>query len=436
MTAGKILSYHPHSFHEYEKEEPGLSISPQLNGGNSNISVTSASVTSSMATPVVSNSYHRGESNAQKLVSKQKQSLTTCTSNTRLIQLSSIILLATCMVLVGLSRFHSADNGYAHRIETIVVKNTDITDYLNEDAGYELVEQTGGGKVTNNQIQKDLEDMGLQLEGSRQKDIYESIMNVDHAIHEASSASQVIFWEPSTLGTLASSSNADDVLIDNMMNVASQCFDREVVTFGSYELQSTERESILSDQQQQQSQTRPIAIFASSFHQAATTMELFDSSNQKVAIAILPNPIDAYLPYYNAQKEDGPTNSFSDNLIIRSLLGIQENRKVDDNDFYAARRILRSKFFICSCEYPTDTLKRLIYMMDKDGISKTEVCRNARQKWNQECRARDTQRERNFQTNQELMGYIQSEHQYDIQLYEDSKTFFLEETNLFPSDLR
>ena len=434
MTAGKILSYHPHSFHEYEKEEPGLSISPQLNGGNSNISVTSASVTSSMVTPVVSNSYHRGESNAQKLVSKQKQSLTTsCTSNTRLIQLSSIILLATCMVLVGLSRFHSADNGYAHRIETIVVKNTDITDYLNEDAGYELVEQTGGGKVTTNQIQKDLESIGLQLEGSRQKDIYESIMNVDHAIHEASSASQVMFWEPSTLGTLASSSN---VMIDNMMNVASQCFDREVVTFGSYELQSTERESILSDQQQQ-SQTRPLAIFASSFHQAATTMELFDSSNQKVAIAILPNPIDAYLPYYNAQKEDGPTNSLSDNLIIRSLLGIeQENRKVDDNDFYAARQILRSKFFICSCEYPTDTLKRLIYMMDTDGISKTEVCRNARQKWNQECRARDTQRERNFQTNQELMGYIQSEHHYDIQLYEDSKTFFLEETNLFPSDLR
>lgn len=434
MTAGKILSYHPHSFHEYEKEEPGLSISPQLNGGNSNISVTSASVTSSMVTPVVSNNYHREGSNAQKLVSKQKQSLTTsCTSNTRLIQLSSIILLATCMVLVGLSRFHSADNGYAHRIETIVVKNTDITDYLNEDAGYELVEQTGGGKVMNNQIQKDLEGMGLQLEGSSQKDIYESIVNVDHAIHEASSASQVIFWEPSTLGTLASSSN---VMIDNMMNVASQCFDREVVTFGSYELQSTERESILSDQQQQ-SQTRPLAIFASSFHQAATTMELFDSSNQKVAIAILPNPIDAYLPYYNAQKEDGPTNSLSDNLIIRSLLGIeQENRKVDDNDFYAARQILRSKFFICSCEYPTDTLKRLIYMMDTDGISKTEVCRNARQKWNQECRARDTQRERNFQTNQELMGYIQSEHHYDIQLYEDSKTFFLEETNLFPSDLR
>jgi len=284
------------------------------------------------------------------------------------------------MLLVGLSPFHSSDNGYDHRIETIVVKNTDINDYLNEDAGYELVEQTGGGKVINNQIQKDLESIGLQVEGSRQKDIYESIMTVDRAIHEASSASQVMFWEPSTLGTLASSSNADDVLIDNMMNVASQCFDREVVTFGSYELQSTERESILSDQQQQQSQTRPIAIFASSFHQAATTMELFDSSNQKVAIAILPNPIDAYLPYYNAQKDDGPTNNFSDNLIIRSLLGIQENRKVDDNDFYAARRILRSKFFICSCEYPTDTLKRLIYSMDKDGISKTEVCRNARQK--------------------------------------------------------
>lgn len=328
---------------------------------------TSISVTSSVATPIATN---------QEKDNKQKHNL--C-SSTRFVQLSSIILLSACMVMGGLSRF-SADAD-ARRIQTTVVK-----------------------KDSNNEV------------------VHQRMMNVEDSVIEAASAPQIVFWDPKT------STSDNQVLLGYLMNVISQCFGREIFKLeqneqNTYELQSTtDGDSPIVSGEQTASGGTPKAVFTSNFKQAA--MELFDASNPGVFISILQDPSDMY------NREVGVSNN--DNLLVRYLSGIEhENREVNDSDYDVARQVLQSKFVIGSCDDPSETIRRLMSMLDSSGGGGgNDTCLQARQSWNQECRKMN---ERN--RSDENILQIQQQHHYDIRLYDDAKNFFLsDQQSLFERD--
>lgn len=169
----------------------------------------------------------------------------------------------------------------------------------------------------------------------------------------------------------------------------------------------------------------PLTVFTPNIKPLA--QELFDESHRGVFVSILHNPIDIY----QQQEEVTPT---SDNLLVRYLAGIaNEERRVNNADFDVARQLLRTKFIIGSCEDPVESLKRLVRMMDgANNSGLNEQCSTARQQWNAACRKMKEVGEQNRnQGNSDILSYTQSEHEFDILLYEDSNALFLEQKRLF-----
>lgn len=303
-------------------------------------------------------------------------------SSSRLTQMLSISFLAA-IIVAGLSSFSIDANNDAHRLQTTVAKIAD--------------------KII----------LGVQ----------QNMMNADLAAVKAS-ASQIVFWDPFLED--ASTNN------ENLMSIVSLCSARPTFMFrmeepGSYALQPIEAMKPL------QIQDLPMAIFTPNFSQAA--LERFDDVNQGAFMIMLRDPIDIYLEQYEKAKEIAklPDSKSNDNLIVRYLSGMNhKNRKVNGDDYDVARQVLMSKFVIVSCDDPEETLRRVVQMT---GFSRRDLpeCRTARQRWNQECRKTKQigqQNKKNI-SHQEMLRNIESDHHFDILLYEDSKVIFHEQNAFF-----
>lgn len=384
---GKILNYHSESYnHGFEE---------------------SISVSSSAATSIAGN-----------VNGRQHKHTSSCLSS-RFIQLLLILFLAAFMVLVGLSSFAIDANNNTNRLQTTVAKNNIIEDKVDGDIGY----QSAG----NNMI------------------LQEHLMNVNDAEFEAS-ASRITFWEPylELSGALG-----NEALVTQLMTIMSECFSRAIFKMqmdgtGLYKLYPIEPipQQIRGSPNQHGSASKdiPMAVFTANFNQAA--ME-FDHP-RGAFVTIFHDPIDiyVYLEQYTKLKEgtNGHDSNNNDNLLVRHLSGIdQENRQVNNGDYNVAKKVLKLKFVIGSCENPTQTLDRLEKLSGNSNIDSDRLnhpldrCTYERKRWIQECRKMKEigQQNRRSQNNQQILKDIKSKHRYDILLYKESRKLFDEQKILF-----
>jgi hypothetical protein len=286
----------------------------------------------------------------------------------RFVKALSILTLATFMVVGGISRFFST-------LDTTVTKNVDYKYF---------------DSVANKMLQQQ-----------------QHMMNVDVAVLEASS-SQIAFWDPYL---------ANQTVENILMSIVSQCFGR-----------STFRlllDGTLKPIEQIQSYPQHFSqiIFTPSFSQDAMT-----SYNGVAFITILHNPIDIYLDQYTKR---GESFFYRDNLLVRHLSGIEhESRSVNDGDLYVAKKVLREKFIVGSCDDTTETLRRLVRMIaTADSTIGRKRCTEEKQRLNEQCRRVIGQQ--NMKDKQQLLRDIRSDHHYDVLLYEESKKLFREQSALF-----
>mmetsp|Transcript_28525 Transcript_28525/g.60195 ORF Transcript_28525/g.60195 Transcript_28525/m.60195 type:complete len:435 (-) Transcript_28525:237-1541(-) len=380
-NTGRILTYHSASF--YEDAE-------------------SISITSSMKTPIVSNLKQRRNN---ILKSECLRDSIACASSrfTRSFLLSLV-------VAWGLSSFAIHSNSYnARGLETTIAKNL--------------------GNHSNS---------GVKL--------HQLMMNVDVAVSEASASHLVylVFWEP-YLDHAGSSENK--ILAVNSMAIISQCFRRLTFSLrldeiGTYQLQpieSTQQRKLLALNSTQTiidtapSNNLPMTIFASNFEKAA--IEIFDRFHQGAFVTIFHDPVEIYLELYLRQQGGFYDSVNNDNLLVRQLSGLGvATRQVDVGDYKLAKRVLMSKFVIGSCDDPTETLRRFVKMIGNEGSNVgSEQCAAERQRWIEACgKMKDMgQRSKDDQSNFQILTHIKAKHHFDIQLYEDSKKVFLQQTKLF-----
>lgn len=344
----------------------------------------SVSVTSSTKTPKAGNGIHIRvqEALGQNALFKGTKR---CTSS-RIIKPLSLLTLMAFIVGGGLSWFAiDSNNGYAGGLQTTVAKARGVND--------------------NAMLQQRMMDAEVAARGA--------------------SASHVAFWEP----RLANPGTSATVLAENSMAVMSQCFGRSIYNFhmedsGAYQMHPV--------QNFPQTTTTQV-VFTPDFQGAA--MEIFDHFNPGAFFLIVHDPVDIYLEQYKKQNGSGDI----DNLLVRHLSGVAEDRTVNDGDFEVAKQMLGSKFVIGSCNDPTETLRRLMKMMgdssspDQVSMIANDRCATERQSWNQACRImkETVQQSRDAGPNQRLVRTIRSKHKYDILLYEASKNMFQQQSVLF-----
>ena len=344
------------------------------------------SISSSVATPVARNGNRKRRA---------------CSSS-RLTQMLSISFISA-IIVAGLSSFSIDTNNNAHRLQSTVMKITGIADNI---------------------ILK----------------VQQNMMNADLAAINAS-ASQIAFWDPFLEDATVSTNNK------NLMSIMSMCSARPTFLFrmeerGSYALQPLEAMEPLQLQGQDFSSSRaisnqqifpfsnlPMAVFTPNFSQAA--LELFDNFKQGVFVIMFRDPIDIYLEQYTKAKElsNVPDSGVNDNIFVRYLSGIDDkNRRVNSGDYDVARQVLMSKFVIGSCDDPAETLRRLRRITGVSG-GRTTGCSTARLKWNEECRKmKEIGQQNKILSHPEILQSIESDHHFDILLYEDSKIIFREQS--------
>ncbi|KAL3821651.1 hypothetical protein ACHAXA_006071 [Cyclostephanos tholiformis] len=367
MTPGKVLSYHS----ALDTEEI-------------------ISVGSSVETPIT------------RYGSRERRSC----SSFRSTQMLSIAFLVA-IIVAGLSSFSIDANNNAHSLRTTVTKFTGVADTTL---------------------------LGIQ----------QIMMDVDSAAIKASS-SQIAFWDPFLVETSAFTNS------ENLMNIVSLCSARPTFLFrmgehGSYTLQpSTAMEPpymqgqdllssrTISDQLTLPSLKLPMAVFTPNFSQ--TALELFDHSNKGAFVIMFRDPKDIYYEQYGKGRgqPNVPGSNVNDNLVVRHLSGVNNrSRRVNRNDYDVAKQMLMSKFVVVSCDDSVETLRRLGIMTGFSG-GKAPRCNQAQRKWNQECKkTKETgQQSKSNISHLEILQNIESEHRFDILLYEDSKIIFRQQHALF-----
>lgn len=375
ISAGKILSYHSESFYELEEID---------------------SDSSSVATPVARNGCHERRALRVERFIKQASVRTPYRS----IRLLSSFFILGFLVLEGLSRFTNDASNNSYRLQTTESKTSMMSE------------------LSTNTINTILQH---------------HIMDVSVAAFKAST-SQVTFWEP----YLERSTSSSFEVLNSLINITSQCFGREVFNFhmedrGSYVLNPSQIQNGISSLRKLPTDNNmPRAVFTPNVMQAAH--DLLDPFHQGAFITIFHDPIEMYLDHHIKQK--AVVKKAKDNLLVRYLSDINDaNRKVNKDDYDIARHILVSKFIIGSCDNPAETLNRLDKMIiDSDSIViASGDCTKARQRWNQECNRMKKigQRLRGNQSYRKLLNRITSTHHYDIQLYEESRKLFREQSALF-----
>lgn len=348
-----------------------------------------------MATPVARNGSHERRALRVERFIKQASVRTPYRS----IRLLSSFFILGFLVLEGLSRFTNDASNNSYRLQTTESK----TSMMN--------------KLSTNTINTILQH---------------HIMDVNVAAFKAST-SQVTFWEP----YLERSTSSSLEVLNSLMNIMSQCFGRDVFNFhmedrGSYVLNPSQIQN--GSMKIPKDINMPRAVFTPNVMQAAH--DLLDPFHQGVFITIFHDPTEMYLDHHIKQKAVVNSEKAKDNLLVRYLSDINDaNRKVNKDDYDIARHILVSKFIIGSCDNPAETLNRLDKMIiDSDSIViASGDCTNARQRWNQECNRMKKigQRLRGNQSYRKLLKRITSTHHYDIQLYEESRKLFREQSALF-----
>lgn len=326
-------------------------------------------------------------------------------SSSRLTQMLSISFISA-IIVAGLSSFSIGTNFYAHRLQTTVMKITGIADTI---------------------ILR----------------VQQNMMNANLASTNAS-ASQIAFWDPFLEDTTVSTNN------ENLMSIVSLCSARPTYLFrmeerGSYALQPLEAMGALQMQGQDLSSSRtisnqqtlpssnlPMAVFTPNFSHAA--LELFDNFKQGVFVIMFRDPIDIYLEQYTKAKElpNLPDSEVNDNLLVRYLSGIDnKNRRVNSGDYDVARQVLMSKFVIGFCDDPAETLRRLITITGVSG-GRIPGCSTARLKWSDECKKmKEIGQQNKILSRPEILQSIESDHHFDILLYEHSKIIFREQRDFF-----
>ena len=352
-----------------------------------------------MATPVVRNGSH--ERRALRIERFIKQA--SVRTPYRSIRFLSSFFILGFLALEGLSRFTNDARNNTYRLKTTESKTSTMN------------------KLNTNTINTILQH---------------HIMDVNVAAFKAST-SQVTFWEPN----LERSNSSSFEVLNSLMNIMSQCFGREVFNFhtgdsGSY--------YVLNPPQIQNGFSpltkiptdinMPRAVFTPNVMQ--TAHDLLDPFHQGAFITIFHDPIEMYLDHHIKQKLAVKSEKVKDNLLVRYLSDINDaNRKVNRDDYDIARHILVSKFVIGSCDNPAETLNRLDKMIiDTDSIViASGHCTTARQRWNQECNRMKKvgQRIIGNKSYRKILKRIKSMHHYDIQLYEESRKLFREQSALF-----
>lgn len=327
-------------------------------------------------------------------------------SSSRLTQMLSISFISA-IIVAGLSSFSIGTNFYAHRLQTTVMKITGIADTI---------------------ILR----------------VQQNMMNANLASTNAS-ASQIAFWDPFLEDTTVSTNN------ENLMSIVSLCSARPTYLFrmeerGSYyalqpleamgalhmQGQDLSSSRTISNQQTLPSSNLPMAVFTPNFSHAA--LELFDNFKQGVFVIMFRDPIDIYLEQYTKAKElpNLPDSEVNDNLLVRYLSGIDnKNRRVNSGDYDVARQVLMSKFVIGFCDDPAETLRRLITITGVSG-GRTPGCSTARLKWSDECKKmKEIGQQNKILSRPEILQSIESDHHFDILLYEHSKIIFREQRAFF-----
>lgn len=379
MLAGKILSYHSQSFNELDEIDSDCS---------------------SVATPIARNGIHVRQALRVERFIKQ----TSVRTPYRFIRLLSALFILGLFALGGLFWFtNDSNHNTSYRLQTTEAKTSN--------------------KLNANTINTILQN---------------HIMDVNVAAFKAST-SQVTFWEP----YLERSASSSFEVLNSLMNIMSQCFAREVFNFhteksGRHVLKPPEIQDGFSSLLSINSgvNNMPRVVFTPNFMQAAH--DLLDPFNQGAFITIFHDPIEMYLDHHVKQREVEKTDKLklADNLLVRYLSGVDDaDRKVNKDDYDIARHILVSKFVIGSCDNPAETLNRLDKMIiDSDRIViASGECTSARKRWNQECKKMKKigQRIKGNQSYQKLLKRITNTHRYDIQLYEESRKLFREQSALF-----
>ena len=242
------------------------------------------------------------------------------------------------------------------------------------------------------------------------------MMNVDLAAVLEASSSQIAFWDP-YLDQPGESAN--EAVVENLMTITTQCFGRSI-----FRLQL---DGTLQPIEQIQSSPQHFSqiIFTPNFSQDAMA-----SYHGVAFVTLIHDPIDIYLDQYMKQ---GESFFYRDNLLVRHLSGIEhESRSVNDGDLYVAKKVLREKFIVGSCDDTNETLHRLVRMIaTADSTTGRKRCTEEKQRLNEQCRRMKEIGRQNMKDKQQLLRDIRSDHHYDVLLYEESKKLFREQSALF-----
>jgi hypothetical protein len=257
---------------------------------------------------------------------------------------------------------------------------------------------------------------------------FRHMMNIDIALKFVTT-SRVVLWIPTFY---TSTSTEMKELLEVMIRVMPLCFSRSVFY---YQMDVKPRPgSILLDglgqhptQQYSTKDTEPLpeVIITPFFRNAATN--LFDDSHQGIFLTIVPNPIYSYAMDHSFFTESNRTNDVvkQDNLLVRHLAGITDEKwAVDEWDFYHAKNMLRTRFFLLSCEDPMESLRRLSYFrrdsFSKHLIGRSGSCLKELFRFEKECKKIYMAKQQLSRYYPESLAVIKSKHSYDMLLFEYS----------------
>lgn len=445
---GRILQYHNSSFYDYEE------------GGNNEEDV---SVSSSVMTPVTTNVNKNGsdfeavrevvadiynlgrkrrrrpwgdwmQSAVQECFDKLSSVSSSSSSDifnirsysfSQLARVASVVF-ASIFILSGGMYLMEFGKSNSYQLETTNTKTTNSNAFIR---GVDTQMESNKGITETTTIDPVLE---------------QHMMNTDTAILKARTSNMAI-WVP----FIGSSPTSTNQLLENIVaSFISACLSRTVFDFQmDAKMQPGSIMPVIHSAQQPlqprsvgADKSLPMAIFTPFFTEAATT--IFDSAHSGIFFTILHDPLHIYAEEYlqSTSEKNGAEDVMNyDNLLVRSLAGFQDtNRKVNDWDLEVAKEMLKRKFFLGSCDHPSETLRRLGYFHGQrdtrslDNDPRNEVCNQTRQSWEQECdHMKKTWEAKMKRMDPQIILRIKEKHQYDVLLFEYASSYFDMQSALF-----
>ncbi|KAL7489153.1 hypothetical protein ACHAW6_015545 [Cyclotella cf. meneghiniana] len=271
---------------------------------------------------------------------------------------------------------------------------------------------------------------------------FRHMMNIDIALKFVTT-SRVVLWLP-TFYTSTSAEMTELLVV--VVRVMPLCFSRSVFYYqmdvkpglGSILLDSL-RQHPTQQYLTKDNEPLPEVIITPFFRNAAT--KLFDDSHQGIFLTIVSNPIYSYAMDHSFSTDSSRTNNVvkSDNMLVRHLAGITDEKgAVDEWDFYHAKNMLRTRFFLLSCDDPMESLRRLSYFrrdnFSKHVIGRSGSCLKEQFRFEKECKKIYTAQQQLSTYDTEALAVIKSKHSYDMLLFDYSEKLFVEQKLLFNSD--